>query len=128
MKKIEEISTREAPQAIGPYSQAVRAGGFVFLSGSIALEAGAAEVRAFGIEAETRRVLKNMRAVLAASGLSLEDVVKTTVYLIDISLFEKMNKVYGEFFSAPYPARATVEVSKLPKGVSVEIEAVALER
>lgn len=126
MKKIEEISTQEAPGAIGPYSQAVRAGGFVFLSGAIPIEAGSAKITEGGIEAETRRVLKNMRAVLAASGLGFEDVVKTTVYLSDISLFDKMNKVYGEFFTAPYPARATVEVSRLPKGVSLEIEAIAL--
>jgi len=124
--KIEQIVTNEAPSAIGPYSQAVRAGGFVFISGAIPLEPDTGEVTEGGIEEQTRRVLKNLKAVLAGAGLGLADVVKTTVYLSDISLFADMNRVYGEFFSPPYPARATVEVSRLPKDVALEIEAVAL--
>jgi len=124
--KIEEVVTKEAPSAIGPYSQAVRAGGFVFISGAIPLEPDTGEVITGGIEAQTRRVLKNLKAVLAGAGLGLADVVKTTVYLSDMSLFTEMNSVYGEFFSPPYPARATVEVARLPKDVALEIEAVAL--
>ncbi|MFQ5480425.1 MAG: RidA family protein [Thermodesulfobacteriota bacterium] len=128
MNNITEFSTDEAPAAIGPYSQAVRAGGFLFLSGAIPIDAASGKLITGGIEVETRSVLTNISAVLAAAGLGLEDVVKTTVYLSDIKLFERMNKVYGEFFSPPYPARATLEVSRLPKGVAIEIEAVALTK
>ncbi len=124
--KIEEIITKKAPAAIGPYSQAVRAGGFLFISGAIPLEPDSGVITEGGIEAQTRRVLKNLEAVLTGAGLGLGDVVKTTVYLSDITLFGQMNKVYGEFFSPPYPARATVEVSRLPKDVALEIEAVAV--
>ncbi len=128
MTEIKEVSTEDAPGAIGPYSQAVMAGGFLFLSGAIPLEAATGEIVQGGIEAETRQVLLNVKAVLSGAGLDLDDVVKTTVYLSDISLFTRMNKVYGEFFSTPYPARATVEVSALPKGVALEIDAIALTK
>jgi len=125
MKK-EEISTKKAPSAIGPYSQAVRAGGFLFISGAIPIEAESGEIIKGGIEEQTKLVLQNLVAVLSEAGLGLDDVVKTTVYLSDITLFSAMNTVYGEFFSTPYPARATVEVARLPKDVSLEIDAVAL--
>ncbi len=124
--RIEAISTKEAPAAIGPYSQAVRAGGFLFLSGVIPIESSSGELVTAGIEAETATVLANISAVLAGAGLTASDVVKTTVYLSDISLFESMNKVYGEFFTRPYPARSTVEAAALPKGVAIEIDLIAL--
>jgi len=123
---IKEIKTKKAPAAIGPYSQAVRAGGFVFISGAIPLDPDSGEITAGGINAQTRRVFSNFAAVLKEAGLGAGDVVKTTVYLSDMTLFTGMNEVYGEFFSPPYPARATVEVARLPKDVLVEIEAVAL--
>lgn len=121
----EEIKTNNAPRAIGPYSQAVKAGGFIFLSGQIPIDPASGEIVAGDIKAQTRQVLKNLQAILVEAGSSLKDVVKTTVFLKDLSGFADMNGVYGEFFSAPYPARATVEVSALPKGVLVEIDAIA---
>ncbi len=120
------ISTDRAPAAIGPYSQAVRAGGFVFCSGQIPLDPATGEVVDGGIEAQTRRVLENLAAVLAAAGTGLDRVVKTTVFLADMGEFAAMNAVYAGFFPADPPARAAVEVSALPKGVRVEIEAVAV--
>ncbi len=124
--KIEEIATQKAPRAIGPYSQAVRAGGFVFVSGAIPIDPTTGEVRQGGIEEQTGLVLENLGAVLDEAGLDLSHVVKTTVYLADMTLFNGMNRVYGEFFKMPYPARATVEVAGLPKGVAVEIDAIAV--
>jgi len=124
MKKL-EIKTKGAPEAIGPYSQGVRAGGHLFLSGQIPIDPSTGSVVAGGIEAQTRQVLKNLQAVLEEEGATLDGVVKTTVYLTDLSAFAAMNSVYGEFFKAPYPARATVGVSSLPKGVGVEIDAIA---
>ncbi len=120
------ISTDRAPAAIGPYSQAVQAGGFVFCSGQIPLDPATGGVVDGGIEAQTRRVLENLAAVLAAAGTGLDRVVKTTVFLADMGEFAAMNAVYAGFFPADPPARAAVEVSALPKGVRVEIEAVAL--
>lgn len=122
----EIVKTAAAPGAIGPYSQAVKAGGMVFLSGQIALDPKSGELVAGDIQAQTRQVLGNLKAVLAAAGSSLERVVKTTVFLTSMDDFPKMNAVYGEFFSANPPARATVEVCRLPRGAAVEIEAVAL--
>jgi len=126
-----EVKTDRAPQAIGPYSQALSVSaraGLVFVSGAIPIDPETGEVTSRGIEEQTARVLKNIEAVLEAAGLGLPDVVKTTVYLTDLSLFEAMNCVYGGFFTEPYPARATVEVSKLPKGVSGEIDAIAVRK
>ena len=120
-----EIKTDMAPLAIGPYSQGVMAGGVVFVSGQIPVHPETGEAVAGGVKEETRRVLLNIKAVLEKEGLSMADVVKTTVYLIDLSLFKEMNEAYSEFFVPPYPARATVGVSALPKGVSVEIDAIA---
>lgn len=125
MKK-EEIRTEKAPRAIGPYSQGVRIGRFVFLSGQIPVEPVSGEVVQEGIGPQTRQVLRNLQMVLEESGSSLKDVVKTTVYLKNLSGFAEMNGIYGEFFTPPYPARATVEVSALPKGVEIEIDAIAV--
>lgn len=119
------MRTESAPAAIGPYSQAVRAGGYLFCSGQIPLDPATGKLVAGGIAEQTERVLRNLEQVLAAGGATLRSVVKTTVYLTDLSDFPEMNAVYGTFFPADPPARATVEVSKLPAGARVEIEAVA---
>jgi 2-iminobutanoate/2-iminopropanoate deaminase len=119
------ISTDLAPAAIGPYSQAVRSGELLFLSGQIPLEPGSGQLVANGIAGETRRVMDNLRAVLAAAGASFDDVVKTTIYLVDLADFAEVNQVYGEYFAGDFPARATVQVAALPRGARVEIDAVA---
>lgn len=121
-----EIKTPGAPAAIGPYCQGVKKGGLVFVSGQIALEPETGIVVKGGIGPQTERVLKNLKAVVEAAGASLDDVVKTTVYMTDLSEFNEMNKVYGRFFKPPYPARATVEVKALPRGVAIEIDATAV--
>ena len=123
MKEI--ISSDHAPKAIGPYSQAIRLNGLVFLSGQIPLEPETGEVVAGSVEKQTERVLENIKAVLDAAGLSLNAVVKTTVFLKDLSDFQQMNEVYAKYFAADPPARSTVEVSRLPRDVQVEIEAIA---
>jgi len=123
-----EIKTDRAPKAIGPYSQAVAAGGFVFASGQIPLVPSTGELNTGTIEDQTRQALSNLRAVLEAAGCGLDDAVKTTVYLQDMNDFSRMNAVYGEFFKPPYPARAAVQVARLPKDAKVEVEAVALSR
>jgi len=120
------VSTPDAPQAIGPYSQAIRAGQFLFLSGQIPLDPATGEVVAGDVRAQTRRVLDNIGGVLAASGVSMDAVVKTTVFLTDLADFAAMNEVYATVFEAPAPARSTVQVSRLPRDVRVEIEAIAL--
>jgi 2-iminobutanoate/2-iminopropanoate deaminase len=122
----ENIATTQAPQAIGPYSQAVRTGPWLFLSGQIGLAPGSSELVAGGVVAETRQVLNNLRAVLTAAGAGLDDVVRTTIYLVDLNDFSRVNEVYADFFRAPYPARATVGVAALPRGARVEIDAVAV--
>ncbi len=122
------IATRSAPAAIGPYAQAVRAGDFVFCSGQIGLDPESGTLVAGGSVAECRRVMENLRAVLAAAGLDFADVVKTTIYLTDLGAFAGVNEVYGSYFSEPYPVRATVGVATLPRGATVEIEAIALAR
>jgi len=123
--KRETVRTEMAPAAIGPYSQAVRVGGFLFCSGQIPLDPATGKLVPGGIAEQTERVLRNLEAVLAAAGGSLSAVVKTTVYLVDLGEFPAMNAVYARFFPGDPPARATVEVSKLPAGARVEIEAVA---
>ena len=119
----EIIATDKAPAAIGPYSQAVKAGEFIFVSGQLPLSA-AGELVDGGIKAQTRQVLENLRAVVEAAGRSLADVVKCTVLLLDMNDFAAMNEVYGEFFTAAPPARAAFQVCRLPRDVLVEIEAV----
>jgi 2-iminobutanoate/2-iminopropanoate deaminase len=124
MKK--QVQTDKAPKAIGPYSQAIIANGFVFCSGQIPIDPATGNLLNGMIEDETRQVLKNLGAVLEAAGSSYDDVVKTTVFLQDMNDFAKMNAVYAEFFKAPSPARAAVQAARLPKDVKVEIEAIAL--
>src|SRR5581483_5192190 len=120
------ISTDRGPKAIGPYSQAIRANGFLFLSGQIALEPATQNLVEGDIAVQTDRVLKNVQGILESSGSSLKKVVKTTVFLKNMSEFAAMNEVYGKFFNQNPPARSTVEVARLPKDVLVEIEVVAL--
>jgi 2-iminobutanoate/2-iminopropanoate deaminase len=120
------VQTEKAPAAIGPYSQAVKAGGFVFLSGQIALDPASGQVVEGDVRAQTERVMQNLEAVLAAAGSSLAAVVKATVFLADMNDFAAMNEVYGRFFSSDPPARATVQAARLPKDVQVEIDLIAL--
>ena len=120
------IQTEDAPSAIGPYSQAIVANGVVYCSGQIPLNPNTGELITGSIADQTRLVLNNLRSVLEASGSSMEQVVKAGVFLKDLSDFNEMNKVYGEFFPTDPPARACVEVSRLPKDVDVEIDCVAL--
>jgi 2-iminobutanoate/2-iminopropanoate deaminase len=119
------ISTPKAPAAIGPYSQAIRAGELLFLSGQIPLDPATGELVAGDIAAQTERVLDNLGAVLAAAGAGFDAVVKTTIYLVDLGDFQAVNALYGKRFSASPPARATVQVAALPRGARVEIDAIA---
>jgi 2-iminobutanoate/2-iminopropanoate deaminase len=121
------IATPHAPAAIGPYSQAVRAGGWVFLSGQIPLDPATGALVTGDIEAQTRQVLANLTAVLAAAGASWAEVVRTTIYLTDLGTFERVNRVYAEVAGEVPPARATVQVAALPRGAAVEIDAVAID-
>ena len=121
-----EVRTSNAPDPVGPYSQAIAADGLLLLSGQIPLVPETGELVAGEIEAQTRQVLDNLAAVLEAGGSSLDRVLKTTVYLVDLSLFPRVNAVYAEYFSAdPAPARATVQVAALPLGAQIEIDAIA---
>ena len=124
MKKV--ISTEHAPKAIGPYSQAIIAKGFAFLSGQIAIDPSTNQLIEGDVAAQTERVLENLRGVLEACGTSMANVVKTTVFLKDMGEFAKMNEVYGRYFHSDPPARATVEAARLPRDVRVEIECVAV--
>ncbi len=120
------VATEYAPGAIGPYSQAIIAGGLVFSSGQIPLDPTTNQLVEGGIEVQTRRVLDNLAAVLQAAGSSLEQVVKTTIFLQDMNDFATVNTIYAEYFGADPPARSTVQVARLPRDVRVEIEAIAL--
>lgn len=122
----QQVQTDNAPAAIGPYSQAIKAGGFVFVSGQVAFDPKTGEFVPGGIAEQTEQVLKNVSAVLEAAGSSLDHVVKTTVFLADMKEFSGMNEVYAKFFSDPPPARATVAAAGLPRDARVEIEVVAL--
>jgi 2-iminobutanoate/2-iminopropanoate deaminase len=123
MKKI--ISTDKAPKAIGPYSQAVEANGFIFISGQLPVNPLDGSIPQT-IKEQTEMVIKNIEAILLSEGLTLKNVVKTTVFMTDLAKFSEMNEVYSKFFSSEPPARATVEVRNLPKGVMIEIECIAV--
>jgi 2-iminobutanoate/2-iminopropanoate deaminase len=123
MKKA--VETHTAPSAIGPYSQAIVHGDMVFCSGQIGLDPASGRIVDGGVEAQTRRVLENLREVLLAAGFTFANVVKTTVFIVDLADFDIVNRIYGEHFESPYPARSTVQVSALPRNALVEIEAIA---
>lgn len=122
----EAVITADAPQAIGPYSQAIRAGGFVFCSGQIPLDPATGRMVEGDVVVQTRQVLDNLEAVLAAAGASLADVVRTTVYLADLNDFTAMNEVYAARFPSPAPARSTIQAARLPRDARVEIDAIAV--
>lgn len=121
----ETIQTENAPAAIGPYSQAVAADGVLYVSGQIPLDPVSGEIVEGGLSAQTTRVLENLKAVVEAAGGDLGKIVKVTIYITDMGQFATVNELYGSYFSAPFPARACVEVSALPKGVEVEMDAIA---
>jgi 2-iminobutanoate/2-iminopropanoate deaminase len=120
------IATKDGPQAIGPYSQAIRANGFVFVSGQVAIDPATQQVVSGDVAVQTDRALKNLSAILKAAGSGLEKVVRSTVFLKNMGDFTAMNEVYGRYFSSSPPARSTVEVARLPKDVLVEIDVIAL--
>jgi 2-iminobutanoate/2-iminopropanoate deaminase len=121
----EAVSTDRAPKAIGPYSQAVRSGTLVFCSGQIGLDPETGELVSGGTAAEAERVMKNLEAVLSAAGLGFAQVIRTTIYLVDLAEFALVNEIYGRHLSPPYPARATIGVAALPRGARIEIDAIA---
>ncbi len=123
----EIVSTKDAPQAIGPYSQAIKANGFIFTSGQIAIDPATQQVVTGDVAAQTDRVLRNLSEILEAAGSGLGKVVRATVFLKNMSDFAAINAVYGKYFSSTPPARSTVEVARLPKDVLVEIDVIALE-
>ncbi|MEP3478993.1 MAG: RidA family protein [Fuerstiella sp.] len=123
---IQTIQTDQSPQAIGPYSQAVMAQGMLYVSGQIPLDPKTSEVISEDVAAQTKQVLDNMKAVVEAADSGMNKVVKVTIYIVDMQQFAVVNEVYATYFEAPFPARACVEVSKLPKGVQVEMDAIAL--
>ena len=122
----EAVHSDGAPAAIGPYSQAVAVRGAVFFSGQIGLDPATGQLVPGGVEAETRRVMENLKAVLAAAGIGFAEVVKTTIFLADLADFAAVNEIYGTYFSDPKPARSTVQVAALPRGGRVEIDAIAI--
>lgn len=122
------ISTKNAPAAIGPYNQAIAAGDLIFCSGQVALDPATGELGPDDVQGQARRALENLSAVLQAAGSSLADVVKTTVFLVDMADYAKVNEVYGEYFSDVPPARSAVAVAALPRGARVEVEAIAVRR
>lgn len=126
MEQRRVVQTGRAPAAIGPYSQAIRAGGLVFVSGQLGVDPATGQL-AGDVEAQARQALTNLRAILEAAGSGLQRVVKTTLFLRTMADFERVNRVYAEFFPEPAPARSTVAVAELPRGAAVEVEAIALE-
>jgi 2-iminobutanoate/2-iminopropanoate deaminase len=124
---LQVVATDRAPQAIGPYSQAIKFNGMIFVSGQIPLDPTSMQLVTGTIEEQTRRVLMNVSAILQEAGSGLDKVIKTTVYMKDMNEFEQMNSIYSEFFSNNRPARATVQVARLPKDVSIEIDAIAAQ-
>lgn len=125
--KIKVVFTEKAPKPIGPYSQAIMYGNFIFLSGQIPIDPETGEIVKGDIAEQTRQVLNNIRNILRAVGSDLDKIVKVTVFLKDLSLFNRFNEIYGEYFNKIAPARTTVEVSNLPKGVLLEIDAIAVK-
>ena len=123
-EKMEAVATSEAPAALGAYSQAVKANGFVFVSGQLGIDPATGELVAGEIGAEARRVFDNLRAVCEAAGASLDEVVRVGIYLTDLSDFAAVNAVMAEYFAAPYPARSTIQASALPRGAAFEVDAV----
>jgi 2-iminobutanoate/2-iminopropanoate deaminase len=126
MKK-QIINTLNAPDPIGPYSQAVKTGGMLFISGQVAIKPGTSELITNNIQKETEQVMNNLKAILSEAGLGFKHVIKTTIFLKDMSLFVSVNEVYGKFFKSDFPARETVAVKGLPKDVNVEISMIAAE-
>ncbi|WP_443945655.1 RidA family protein [Pedobacter sp. AW1-32] len=124
MKKV--INTTNAPAPIGPYSQAVQAGNFLFISGQIAINPENGELNLIDIQEETHQVMRNLKAVLLEAGLTFDNVVKSTIFLSDMGTFAQVNEIYGQYFTADFPARETVQVSVLPKNVNVEISVIAV--
>jgi 2-iminobutanoate/2-iminopropanoate deaminase len=124
MKKI--ISTNDAPAALGPYSQAVRVGSIIYCAGQIPLDPKSGQIVSGGIDAQTRRVMENIKAVLKAEDLAFDHIVKTTIFLMDLNDFQTVNEIYGSYFKQQPPARSTVQVAGLPKGARVEIEVIAM--
>ncbi|MDY0903776.1 RidA family protein [Pedobacter sp. CFBP9032] len=124
MKEI--INTTSAPSPIGPYSQAVKAGNFLFVSGQVAINPENGELNISNIEDETHQVMRNLKAVLLEAGLTFDHVVKSTIFLSDMGTFAQVNEIYGQYFTADFPARETVQVSVLPKNVNVEISVIAI--
>lgn len=122
---MQPINTEKAPKAIGPYSQAIKYENLVFISGQIAIDPNTQEFIGGNIETQVKRVMENIKAILEEAGLNFNHVIKTTIYLKNLEDFDKVNKIYGEYFTEHKPARATMEVSNLPKGALVEIEAIA---
>lgn len=122
----EVIASKDAPAAVGPYSQAVRTGGLVFLAGQLPIDPKTGQARTGSIEEQTAQVLDNLKAVLAADGMTMDNIVSTTVYVKELNDFTKLNTVYGTYFKDKPPARATVQVQRLPKDVAVEISAIAV--
>ena len=120
------ISTDQAPKALGPYSAGIRLGSLVFTAGQLGIIPATGDLALGGIEAETRQALDNIRAILLAAGTSMSQLVKTTVFLRDMSDFTRMNTIYADYFTPPFPARSTIQVAALPKGGAVEIEAIAV--
>lgn len=122
----EQISSDQAPKALGPYSAGIRLGSLVYTAGQLGIIPSTGDFAPGGIEAETRQALENISAILLAAGTSISQVVKTTVFLRDMNDFTRMNTIYAEYFTAPFPARSTIQVAALPKGGAVEIEAIAV--
>lgn len=124
---MKKISTQNAPAAVGPYSQAIDAGAFIFLAGQIPLDPKTSQLVEGGVDAQTKRVIENIKAVLAAAGSDLTKIVSSTVYLTDMENFAKMNEVYASYFVEPYPARVTIAIKSLPKNALVEIAVIAVK-
>lgn len=125
MSQFQAMTTTQAPQAIGPYSQAIRHGSWLFVSGQIAIDPTSGRLIAGDIVAQTHQVMKNLTAILSVAGTDAQHIVKTTIYVTDLSAFTAVNEAYGAYFASPYPARATVQVNSLPKNALIEIDCIA---